>query len=116
MFLTFPFYSSITVGFETAAATAWRSTNYALLKVVEIAEFVNTAVKTTSLACEALPSDALTFAAKASCILTVVVVKSISDNLFFIAKLVRLNIHYHLILVACIKCIIHAHRHRSVCT
>eukprot|EP00979_Chaetoceros_neogracilis_P006713 scaffold1372_cov289-Chaetoceros_neogracile.AAC.17 len=87
LFMSTKLVTNTEVGFETAAATAWRSTNYALSKVVEIAEFVNTAVKTTSLACEALPSDALTVAAKASCILTVVVVKSISDNLFFVAKL-----------------------------
>jgi hypothetical protein len=61
------------VGFDGVAAKAWRSTNYALLKVVEIAEFFNKVTTTTKIACEALPSDGLTFAAKASCVLTVVV-------------------------------------------
>ena len=84
------------MGFDDVAAKAWRSTNYALLKVVEIAGFLNKVTETSTLLCEALPSDGLTFAAKASCVLTVVVVKVISDKVFFVAKLVRLNIHYQL--------------------
>jgi hypothetical protein len=104
------------VGFETAAGKAWRSTNYALSKGVEIAEFVISVLDTSALICEALPSDAFTVVAKAACVLTVSVVKTIADNVSFAANAVRLNIHYQLILVACIKCIIHAHHHRSVCT
>jgi len=72
---------------------------------------------TSKITCEALPSDLVSIVGKSACMLTVVVVtKSINDAFIFVAQLVRLNIHYQLILVACMKCIIHAHHLRSVCT
>jgi hypothetical protein len=104
------------LGFNSDGAKAWRSTNYGLLKVVEIAEFVNTVMATSKITCEALPSDLVSIVGKSACMLTVVVTKSINDAFIFVAQLVRLNIHYQLILVACMKCIIHAHHLRSVCT
>jgi len=104
------------VAFNSDVAKVWRSTNYALSKVVEILGFAVEQVVLLLAACEAFPGDFLSVAVKSGCVLASIVIKGVANAVLFAAKLVRLNMHYQLIQVACNKCIIHAHHHRSVCT
>ena len=104
------------MGFDAVAAKAWRSTNYALLKVAETFDYLHSIAAETVEFCAALPSGTFSFVPKSVCVAISMAVKISVRILSYVAKLVRLNIHYQLILVACIKCIIHAHHYRSVCT
>jgi hypothetical protein len=104
------------VGFDGNAATAWRSLNYGLSKILEITEFSQSLTSTAIKICEALPADFATVSGKSSCVIPLTTVEIVIKTVYFAIQLVRCSIRHKFTQVACTISIIHAHHHRSVCT